>query len=142
MRYILDASVAAKIVLPETDSDKARKLIAEFDQGLHELISPDIFSVEIAHALTRAERQKRINIGEALTLWSQALSIPPRFVRHRPFLPRAVAISSMARAGVYDCLYIALAERESCELVTADEKLVNNLQIQKLFPFVIPLSSL
>jgi predicted nucleic acid-binding protein len=29
--------------------------------------------------------------------------------------------------GVYDCLYVALAEREKCDLVTADEKLVRNL---------------
>src|SRR5437764_5957293 len=30
-------------------------------------------------------------------------------------------ISSQLRQSVYDCLYVALAERESCELVTADD---------------------
>jgi predicted nucleic acid-binding protein len=44
------------------------------------------------------------------------------------------------RIGVYDCLYVALAEREGCELVTADDKLIENLQI--LFPFVVSLASL
>jgi predicted nucleic acid-binding protein len=43
------------------------------------------------------------------------------------------------RCGVYDCLYVALAENEGCELVTADDKLVKNL---KMFPFIIQLSSL
>ncbi len=42
-------------------------------------------------------------------------------------------ISSAARIGVYDCLYVALAEREKCELVTADDKLIKNLQPS--FPF-------
>ena len=37
-------------------------------------------------------------------------------------LPRAIEISSQARIGVYDCLYVALAEREGCEFVTADNK--------------------
>jgi predicted nucleic acid-binding protein len=42
--------------------------------------------------------------------------------------------------SVYDCLYVALAERESCELVTADDQLVRKLRPQ--FPFIIPLASL
>lgn len=32
------------------------------------------------------------------------------------------------RLGVYDCLYIVLAEREGCALLTADERLVNVLK--------------
>ena len=55
-------------------------------------------------------------------------------------LPRAYEISSQMRVGIYDCLYIALAEREKCELITADDKLLKNLQPQ--FPFLVPLSSL
>jgi predicted nucleic acid-binding protein len=39
-------------------------------------------------------------------------------------LPRAFEISSALRVGVYDCVHVALAERERCELVTADDKLV------------------
>lgn len=55
-------------------------------------------------------------------------------------LPRAYVISSSARIGVYDCLYVALAEREGCELVTADDKLVKSLSGK--FPFLVPLASL
>jgi predicted nucleic acid-binding protein len=55
-------------------------------------------------------------------------------------LLRAVAISSATRQGVYDCVYVALAEREDCELVTADDKLAKKLQ--PAFPFILPLSAL
>jgi predicted nucleic acid-binding protein len=55
-------------------------------------------------------------------------------------LRRAVAISSDARVGVYDCLYVALAEQLRCELVTSDYKLINNLQPS--FPFIISLAAL
>jgi predicted nucleic acid-binding protein len=44
------------------------------------------------------------------------------------------------RIGVYDCLYVALAEEENCQLVTADDKLIKNLQ--KSFSFIISLASL
>ena len=55
-------------------------------------------------------------------------------------LPRAYHISSDARTGVYDCLSVALAEREGCELVTSDDKLVKKLQPR--FAFILPLASL
>jgi hypothetical protein len=41
-------------VLPEGDSGRAIQLIAEYRQGLHELLAPDVFPVEVGHALTRA----------------------------------------------------------------------------------------
>ena len=40
----------------------------------------------------------------------------------------------------YDCLYVALAEREACELVTADQKSINNLAPH--FPLIVPLAFL
>lgn len=57
-----------------------------------------------------------------------------------PLFYRAVAISSQTRSAFYDCLYVALAEQEGCELVTVDDKLIRNLQSQ--FPFVIHLTAL
>jgi predicted nucleic acid-binding protein len=44
------------------------------------------------------------------------------------------------RCGVYDCLYVALAEKESCELITADDKLVKNLGA--MFPLIISLATI
>jgi predicted nucleic acid-binding protein len=140
MKYVLDSNIALKWVLPEPDSDKAKKLRADFRQGTHELLAPEVFQVEIAHALTRAERQGKIKVGEAGILWADIMSTPPRLDASGPLLPRAIAISSHLRVGVYDCLYVALAERDSCELMTADNKMVKNLQPQ--FPFVVGLSSL
>ena len=41
---------------------------------------------------------------------------------------------------MYDCLYVALAEQESCEFITADEKLVKKMVTS--FPFITALSLL
>lgn len=139
MKYVLDASVAIKWELTEPLSDKARRLRADFQQGIHELLAPDIFFPELTHALTRAERQGRITYGSATVLLSDALSTTPAIHLSLPLLFRACDLSSTFRIGVYDCLYVALAEREACELVTADDKLLRNLQSQ--FPLLRPLAS-
>jgi hypothetical protein len=55
-------------------------------------------------------------------------------------IPRTTDIPATLPIGVYGCLCLALAEREGCESLTADDKLVKNLQAQ--FPFVVPLASM
>ena len=68
------------------------------------------------------------------------LATPPLLHPTLPLLRRAVSIASAVRIGLYDCLCIALAEREGCEFVTADDRLVRNLQGR--FPFLTLLASL
>lgn len=138
MIYVVDSNV--KWVLPEADSDKALRLRADLQAGVHELLAPDVFAVEVAHALTRAERKGHIPIGDADLHLLSILSTSPQFHPSLAILRRALAISSVARIGVYDCLYVALAEREGCELITADDKLLKTLGTQ--FPLIVSLASM
>lgn len=140
MRYVLDASAALCWVLPRPNSGKALHLRADFQNAVHELIAPSVFSGEVASALTKAERQKLIPVGDARPLLGQVMRTPPVMRSYEPLLDRAVDISSQTRSGLYDCLYVALAEREGCELVTDDQKLIANLKPH--FPFIVPLASL
>ncbi len=140
MKYVLDSSVAFKWVIAEAGADKALRLRDDFQKAVHALIAPDVFTAELAHALTRAERQGRITAGEALALWTDVMTTPPQFFPSAPLTPRAIEISSLMRVGVYDCLYVALAERENCDLITADDKLIRNLQPH--FGFIVSLASL
>jgi predicted nucleic acid-binding protein len=109
--------------VPEVDSDKALVIRDQARQGLHELLAPDVFAIEVAHALTRAERQGRVSVADGWRLWLAIMADAPTLVDYIPLVPRAYAVSSAARIGVYDCLYLALAEREGCELITADARL-------------------
>src|SRR5947209_1796566 len=112
MIYVVDSSVAFKWVVAEKHDGKARQLRQDSRNGIHRLIAPNIFPGELAHALTRAERRGRISTGEALTLWTDVMSTPPRFFSSVSLMPRAIRISSQMRIGVYDCLYVALADQE------------------------------
>lgn len=140
MRYVLDSNVGVKWLLQEDHSDKARALRSEFARGLHEFLAPDIFTIECAHAMTRAQRQGRVTPSEVNAFMADLLTTLPRFHPHQALLPRGIEISLQARHGVYDCLYVALAEREGCEMLTADARLVNSLKPS--FPFIIDLTSL
>src|SRR5688572_25543789 len=114
MKLVLDASVAVKWVLPEIDTPRALALRDDFRKLVHELIAPDIFPVEVAHALTRAERRGLLKPQEAQSKLDDVLVTAPDLHPYMPLLRRAVAFSSQHRLGVYDCLYVALAEREQC----------------------------
>lgn len=140
MKYVLDSSVALKWVLPEPDSPKAIQLRDDYHNSVHELIAPDTFLVETLHVLTKAERQKKISAGDGMILWKSIRADVPVLFPHIPLLDRAYQIASVAGKGIYDCLFVALAEREQCEFVTADTKLISNLQTK--FPFLVSLASL
>jgi predicted nucleic acid-binding protein len=140
MKFVLDSSVAVYWVLRNPLQAKALKLRAEYQQNVHELIAPAHFPGEIASALTKAERQKLIPVGDARWHIADVLSTPPILYPLDPLFDRAVDISSQTRTGFYDCLYVALAEQEHCKLVTADDKLINALQGQ--FSFILSLASL
>jgi predicted nucleic acid-binding protein len=140
MKYIVDSSVAFKWEVPEQDTDKALRLRDGYRSAVHELRAPDFFPMEIGHALARAERQNRIKPPDGWAAWLAIMADKPVLLPSYPLMPRAYGIASAAQHGVYDYLYIALAEREKCELITADDALVKKFQAQ--FPFIVPLSAL
>jgi predicted nucleic acid-binding protein len=140
MRYVLDASVGLCWVIPRPLSPKALQLRDDYRTSIHELIAPAHFPGEIASALTKAERQQSIPVGDASRHIADVLTTPPILCPLDPLFYRAVDISSQTRAGFYDCLYVALAEKENCELLTADARLINALQ--RRFSFILSLASL
>ena len=140
MKYVIDTSVYIKTYVQEQDSGTALRLRDEYHQGVHALIAPDMFPTEMCNVLMILERAGKIKPGDADLFFMHFLSELPPLLAATPLLPRSLEIAKQFRQTVYDCLYIALAEREACELVTADDKLVK--AVQPTLPFVIPLSRL
>ena len=140
MKYVLDASVALKWVLPEVDSDKADAIRDAFRKGIHDFLAPDVFPIEIGHAITKAQRRKIITASEGSILLGNILTTLPQLIPSLPLLPEAYALASAKRISLCDCLYVALADREGCHSITADTRLINVLQKDR--PFIVGLSSL
>jgi predicted nucleic acid-binding protein len=141
MKYVIDCSSAFPVYVAEPLTKKATALRDAYLNGLHELIAPDFFPIEISNALIISERRNRIAKGDASRLFLEFLKqLPVLYPVWPDLLPRAHAIAESSIASVYDSLYVALAEREGCELITADKRLVNSLV--KQFPFILDLDTM
>jgi predicted nucleic acid-binding protein len=121
--FVVDASVAVKWFINEPDRPAARRLLEPHGR----LIAPDLIVAEVSSAMW-----KRVVAGEgdARQAPLMASSLPRFFARLLPLAPlaaRALEIAAELRHPVYDCFYLALAEREETTLVTADRRLIGRL---------------
>ncbi len=117
-------NVAVSWVLNEPQSPQALVVRQLLVSGKDQFIAPDIFPIEIAHALTRAERRGILLPPQGSLAFAAVLQVLPQLHDSRALVVRAFEISSSERVGVYDCLYLALAEREQVPLITADQRLL------------------
>jgi len=144
MKYVIDCSSAMKWELPEPDSANAIRLRDEYRNGIHELLAPDIFPAEVGSAALVAERKGRIGPGQFPIIVADILKSCPVLHETARLIPPAcriiASITTGFRMSFYDALYVALAEREGCELVTGDDKLLRNAGGQ--YPFIISVSAL
>lgn len=140
MKYDIDASISAQWFLAPPLSAKAMQLRADYRNQVHELLAPETILWETANALLKAERQKLIHPGQATVHFYDFPTTQPGLCPAPPLVQRAMTIALRTRAGLYDCMYVVLADREQCPFMTADQRLLNNLQAH--FPFIVPLSSL
>ena len=125
MRLILDASIALKWVLEEPDSPTALRFRDEAAAGRYTLLAPDIFQFEVAYSLTKAERRRAIQVGEAEDMAADVFAEMPELYPATDLLFAAIRLSSALRAGLYDCLYLVLSEQKGIPVLTADSKLIS-----------------
>jgi predicted nucleic acid-binding protein len=109
--FVVDASVAVKWILPESGSSAAAALRELND----DLSAPSLIAVEVGNELWKAVRRGSVTRSEAALISLQSL-IPIEELR-----VRALTLAIELRHPIYDCFYLALAQRENALLVTADE---------------------
>ena len=123
---VVDSSVAVKWLVPEHDTAEAKIVWDAFDEGRIEVAAPDWIDVEVANILwAKATKRKFISTAEAADHLDDFRAKPFRRVPAVDLLPAALDLAVRFDRTVYDSLYLALSERESCPFVTADERLVN-----------------
>ena len=115
---VVDASVAVKWVLPEPDSDLAVRV-----REAGALIAPSLVIVEIGNALWKSVLRGEIDKLDAYAALPTATAHFERIVSLDQLAVRALELAVGLRHPIYDCLYLALAERERASLVSADTKL-------------------
>ncbi len=99
MKCVIDASTAFQWEVPEPDSLKAIQLREDYRNGIHELISPDIFPAEVGNALVVAERKGRIVAGQFAVRLPAILAFCPDLHDTRPLIHRACYIIASVATG-------------------------------------------
>lgn len=122
-RYVIDANVVAKWFVPEPLSDEAVRLINDQD----ELAVPDLLWPEIGSVLWKKCRLGQLTAREAARILAALGELPLAVFPSRGVVEAAVEIALATGRSVYDSVYLALAVALECQLVTADERMVNAL---------------
>ena len=120
---VVDANVIAKLFVEEELTDNAGALFA----GPTLTTAPDFIAVEVANIFRKKVRGGELTEAEALA----ALELLPSLARLQPvapLTPTAFSISVTHNRSFYDSVYVALALREACSLISADRKLINALR--------------
>jgi predicted nucleic acid-binding protein len=139
MKLTIDASVAIKFIVDEPGSTEARSYLPKVVGGLinveHLLLAPIHMLLEVHHTLAKKFRKSLIE----LTALENAHSI---LIRRFHFAPLDIELIGSARSislraneiarpigpsrvpfNIYDCLYIAHAQKLGSALLTADAEL-------------------
>lgn len=125
MTLVVDASVAVKWVLDEPATERAVALRVSDE----DLIAPSLVHVEIGSALWRASLRGDITAPEAARALNAALAHYAHIVLLAELADTALELAIELRHPIYDCFYLALAQRERCALVTADRRLLSTAQL-------------
>ena len=138
---VVDASLALKWVLSETDSNTAIALLQRWNTDNMEIIAPALFTYEATNILYRQVVTNKLSYEEVKKLLTKLLSIGIllNFAQHREISIRAMELSHrFGLPAAYDAHYLALAEHEKCEYWTADTRLWN--AVRDKLPWVRRLS--
>jgi predicted nucleic acid-binding protein len=120
-KVVVDASLGIKWVLEEHDSEKAEDLLVGWLNAGVQLYAPALFIYEINNVLFR-----RVTIETAQKAHSELLGIGLilDFSQSSTLSARAMELAHQFNMrATYDAHYLALAERESCDLWTADARM-------------------
>jgi predicted nucleic acid-binding protein len=123
MTLVVDASVALKWFVLEAGSEAALRLVGRGER----LVAPNLLVAEVCNATWKRVRRgdaKPEQLADAAETLPRAIDA---FVPDAPLARRAAAIALELGHPVYDCFYLALAEREDARVVTADRRLVERL---------------
>lgn len=131
--FIIDASVAAKWYFLEQWHHDARQYLLP----QHNLLAPDLLKIEFANILFKKENNHEIDAIRSDNLLQHFLQKSTiKYVSTEGLLSRAHEIAREISHPVYDCIYLALAEQENAEMVTADQKFYKRVKPSQFSSFL------
>ncbi|HLA26855.1 MAG TPA: type II toxin-antitoxin system VapC family toxin [Syntrophales bacterium] len=128
-RTVVDASVILKwYLLDETHGVKALALLQQCTARELEILAPSLLTYELMNGLVIAARSARLDQDTVSLSFSGFMNLGIRLYDISFFADKMLQYCRLYGRSVYDSSYLALAEREGVDLITADERLFNSVQ--------------
>lgn len=125
---VVDASTAVKWILPEDGHEEALRIQQKYQDDAIDLIAPYLIISEIANVLWKRERRGDLDAVSAQRCFQQFLQDSPILLDSAVVSASALQLAVAHHRPFYDCLYLAWALDQRCDLVTADEKFFNAMR--------------
>ena len=135
MSLVVDASVASKWFFREVGSDAATKLLASGET----LIAPQLIVAEVGNVALKRYISGEISLEQAEAAASATVDLIDELASLAALVTATFAIARDLRHPIYDCFYLALAEKTGARVVTADTRFMRRLAGTRWSSLVDPL---
>lgn len=129
---VVDASVAMKWFFTEQDGEpyaaQAHLFLSAIAKGEVKAVVPVLFFPECANVLWKICRLRGYPEDAALEAMRCLLLLGVEVQNDTEFVESALSMAVQYDYPVYDCLYLAVANINEIDLITADEKFYNSLK--------------
>ena len=125
---VVDASLALKWVIPESDSNVATELLNKWTSEKKDVIAPALLVYEVTNILYRQSIASKFTYEEVRQSLKKLFSIGIllKFSLYEDVSAQAMEFAHLFKLpATYDAHYLALGQRENCEYWTADTRLFN-----------------
>lgn len=137
MLFIPDSSVVCRMHFKdEEDADLAEDFLRRFSR---DVFAPDFILFEVASAMQKGIAEGRISPAKGRLAMREVPEDVRSLVPSAPLLPLAFEMATALPHPVYDCVYLALAERDNAMLITADAAFLGKLKKTPWSEFAAPL---
>lgn len=127
VNLVIDSSVAIKWFVVELNSVDARRILDDYQTGLVFFSAPDLIYAEVGNIVWKKQTIQGLSAADAQDIISSFRAINFNVTPASDLLEDAYQLAVKYQRTVYDSLYLALSLREQCQLITADERLVNSV---------------
>jgi predicted nucleic acid-binding protein len=135
VKFVIDASVALKWQFKdESETEASIQMLTDFIEGKIYIFSPTLFIYEVVSAIHIAVSRHRIIEDEGIEIIRDVLGIGLMLADFSGLEENTLHMAKTYKRSVYDCAYLALAQKEGCNFYTGDKRLFNSTK-NKL-PFV------
>lgn len=119
MTIVVDTSVAVKWFIRETGRERALRVL-----DAPERHAPDLIVAEVGNVAWKKAIRGEVTGAQARFIGASVRRYFAVLHPSHALIDRAIDIALRLRHPIYDCLYLACAERAGALLVTADQRLL------------------